>query len=125
MTMEHARHTRIDIGDAPRETKEANMSSLLKSLLDYFASPLVYLLIIIMIIYMAFSWLIAFNIVNLRNPVMAQIHGTVRRIVEPILNPLRRFIPPIGGLDIAFLVAFLGLLWVHGFVIPALGKLLS
>ena len=96
-----------------------------QSILIHFVGPILGLLMFVMFIYMAFSWLIAFNIVNLRNPAMAQIYDVVRRLVEPILTPIRRFIPPMGGLDMAFLVAFLGLLWVHGFVIPALGKLLS
>ena len=30
-------------------------------------------------------------------------------ITEPILGPLRRVIPPIGGIDISFIVAFLGI----------------
>ncbi|WP_409432394.1 YggT family protein [Litorimonas sp. RW-G-Af-16] len=93
--------------------------NLLQSILVYFVSPLISLLILIMFIYMVFSWLIAFNVVNLRNPMMAQIYGLVERIVEPILRPLRRVIPPMGGLDLAFLVAILGLYWIQGYLIPA------
>ncbi|MFY9632690.1 MAG: YggT family protein [Candidatus Cybelea sp.] len=33
-------------------------------------------------------------------------------IIEPVLNPIRRVIPPIGGLDIAFLVLLLILQFV-------------
>ena len=29
------------------------------------------------------------------------------RVIEPVLTPIRRIIPPIGGFDIAFLVLFL------------------
>ncbi len=99
--------------------------NILQSLLVYFISPLIGLLIFVMFIYMVFSWLIAFNIVNLRNPAMAQIYAITQRIVEPILTPIRRVIPPMGGLDIAFLVAILGLYWIQGFVIPSLYKLLG
>ena len=48
--------------------------SFLQSILIYFVSPLLSLLLIIFFVYMVFSWLIAFNIVNLRNPAMAQIY---------------------------------------------------
>lgn len=94
--------------------------SLLQSILIFFVSPLLQLLLIIFFVYMVFSWLIAFNIVNLRNPAMAQIFGIIQRICEPILNPIRRIVPPLGGLDMAFLVIVLGLLWIQGYVLPTL-----
>lgn len=92
----------------------------LQSILLYFVSPIISLLIFVMFIYMAFSWLIAFNIVNLRNPAMAQIYDICQRLIEPILTPIRRFVPPLGGLDLAFLVAFLGLSWLNSYVVPSL-----
>ncbi|MEP1230881.1 MAG: YggT family protein [Litorimonas sp.] len=97
----------------------------LQSILVYFISPILSFVMFAMFIYMAFSWLIAFNIVNLRNPVVGQIHSIVRRIVEPILTPIRRFVPPMGGLDLAFLVAFLGLYWAKGYLIPSLYNMLG
>lgn len=74
---------------------------------------------------MIFSWLITFNIVNLRNPAMGQIYQLTKNITEPILAPIRRFVPPMGGLDLAFLVAIMGLYWLKGFVVPALYNLLG
>lgn len=94
--------------------------SLLQSILIYFVSPLLSLLLIIFFVYMVFSWLIAFNIVNLRNPAMAQIYGVVRRICDPILEPIRRVVPPLGGLDMAFLVVVFGIYWIQGYVLPTL-----
>ncbi len=41
-------------------------------------------------------------------------------IVMPLLNPLRRIIPPVGGLDLSFLVLILAIQLV---VIPLLGRL--
>lgn len=92
----------------------------LQSLLVFFVSPLLSLLLIIFFVYMIFSWLIAFNIVNLRNPAMAQIYGVVRRICDPILEPIRRVVPPLGGLDMAFLVVVFGLYWVQGYLLPTI-----
>ena len=96
-----------------------------QSILIHFVGPILGLLMFVMIIYMAFTWLITFNIVNLRNPAMAQIYDVVRRLVEPILTPIRRFIPPMGGLDMAFLVAFLGLLWAKDWLVPTLARMLG
>lgn len=94
--------------------------SLLQSLLIYFVSPLLGLLLIVFFVYMVFSWLIAFNIVNLRNPAMAQIYDIVRRICDPILEPIRRVVPPLGGLDMAFLVVVFGIYWIQGYLLPTL-----
>ena len=46
------------------------------------------------------SWLIAFDIVNLRNRAAYAIVNGLERVTAPFLAPFRRFIPPIGGLDI-------------------------
>jgi len=96
------------------------LMTLMQSLIVYLLAPLLGLLFWIFVAYMIFSWLIAFNIVNLRNPAMAQIYGVIRRICDPILDPIRKIIPPIGGLDMAFLVVVLGLSWIRGYVVPML-----
>lgn len=57
--------------------------------------------------YMILSWLVFFNVVNLRNPTMARIADVLDRITAPILEPFRRIIPSVGGLDISFLIAVL------------------
>jgi len=99
--------------------------TLLQSLITFFIGPILALIFYVLIIYMIFSWLLAFNIVNLRNPIMRQIYDVVRSITEPILNPVRRFVPPIGGLDMAFLVVILVLFWLRGFVLPMLYNLVG
>jgi len=43
------------------------------------------------------SWLVAFEVVNLRNRVVGSIAHTLSAISRPILAPFRRFIPPLGG----------------------------
>ena len=99
--------------------------NILQSLLIYFVSPILGLLILVLFAYMIFSWLIAFNVVNLRNPAMAQIYTIVNNIAEPIIRPFRRIIPPMGGLDLAFLAAILLLYWLQGFLVPELIRMLG
>ncbi len=99
--------------------------NLLQSIIVFFVSPVLMFIQLALIIYMIFSWLVALNIVNLRNQGMAQIYQLSRSIVEPILTPLRRFIPPLGGLDMAFFVAFLGLVWMRQYVLPSLVNMLG
>lgn len=97
--------------------------SLIDSIIIYFISPVISVLLIILFVYMIFSWLIAFNVINLRNPAMAMIYNLVSSIVEPILTPLRRIIPPLGGFDMAFLVLAMGLYWAQGYLLPTLMRI--
>jgi YggT family protein len=46
------------------------------------------------------SWLIAFDVINMRNHIVFQIVKFLDAVTRPILRPLRRFIPPLGGIDI-------------------------
>lgn len=53
------------------------------------------------------SWLLAFNVLNGRQPFVAQVWDGLGRLLEPIYGPIRRFLPPMGGLDLAPLVAII------------------
>lgn len=55
------------------------------------------------------SWLISFQVLNLRQEFVAQIWHGLQRIMEPIYAPIRRILPPMGGLDLAPLVALVGI----------------
>lgn len=54
------------------------------------------------------SWLINFQVLNYRQPLVGQIWEGLTRLLEPIYGPLRRILPPMGGLDLAPLVALVG-----------------
>jgi YggT family protein len=58
---------------------------------------ILYGLIILLFVEVIFSWV---------NP-HAPLAPMVRAMNEPLMRPLRRFIPPIGGVDLSPLVAFL------------------
>jgi YggT family protein len=47
------------------------------------------------------SWLIAFNVVNVRNQFVAMIADFLYRITEPALRPIRNMMPNLGGIDIS------------------------
>ncbi len=64
------------------------------------------------------SWLVAFNVINTRNPVVWRLLDILDRITTPILAPFRMFIPPIGGLDLSFLIAFLVIEGIQRFLLP-------
>ena len=68
------------------------------------------------------SWLIAFNVVNTRNPAVAMIAEFLYRITEPVLRPIRRRLPNFGGIDISFIVLILIIYFIQWVVIPNLAK---
>ncbi|MEP2781841.1 MAG: YggT family protein [Pseudoruegeria sp.] len=63
----------------------------------------------VMIAHIIMSWLINFQVLNLRQPLVAQIWYGLNRLLEPIYGRIRSFLPNMGGLDLAPLVALLGL----------------
>ncbi len=69
------------------------------------------------------DWLVAFNVVNVRNPVVAQIGEVLYRITEPALRPIRNLLPNLGGVDISPIILILLLLFIsrllHEFAVPA------
>lgn len=64
----------------------------------------------IMIAHIVMSWLINFQVLNLRQPLVAQIWYGVNNLLEPIYGRIRRILPNTGMLDLAPLVAFIGLI---------------
>lgn len=55
------------------------------------------------------SWLISFDVLNVRQPIVGQIWYTLQRILEPIYGPIRRVLPNMGGIDLSPIAALLGL----------------
>ena len=55
------------------------------------------------------SWLVAFNVVNRSNPYVRQIGYALDRLTEPLLRPIRRVLPDLGGIDISPIVLLIGL----------------
>ena len=47
------------------------------------------------------SWLVAFGVINVRNQVIRVIVDLLYRVTEPVLRPIRRFLPNLGGIDIS------------------------
>ena len=61
----------------------------------------------IMIAAAIFSWLYAFNVINSRNQFVNMIGRFLYAVTEPVLKPIRRFMPDLGGVDISPIVVFI------------------
>lgn len=55
------------------------------------------------------SWLINFDVLNVRQPLVGQIWFTLQRILEPLYAPIRRYMPDLGGIDLSPIVALVTL----------------
>ncbi|MEX0369782.1 MAG: YggT family protein [Tateyamaria sp.] len=73
----------------------------------------------IMIIHTIMSWLINFQVLNRHQPIVGQIWPGLNRLLEPIYQPIRRVMPDTHPLDLAPLVAFVGLIAIRSFILPA------
>ena len=63
----------------------------------------------IVIIHIILSWLINFQVLNLRQPIVASIWDGTSRLLEPAYSRIRKFLPNLGGIDLAPLVLLIGL----------------
>jgi YggT family protein len=60
-----------------------------------------------------FSWLVAFNVVNVRNSVVGMIGDFLFRITEPALRPIRNLMPNLGGIDISPVILILIIIFIR------------
>ena len=66
------------------------------------------------------SWLISFQVLNLYQPLVAQIWTGLNRLLEPIYGPIRRILPNTQPLDLSPLVAFIILISLRDYILPEL-----
>jgi YggT family protein len=79
----------------------------------------------IMIAHIILSWLVTFNVVNLRQPVVASLWDGLNRLLEPVYAPIRRMLPNTGALDLAPLAAFIILIAAQDIILPGIRQSLQ
>jgi YggT family protein len=78
------------------------------------------LLVIAIIISAVLSWLVAFDVINLRNPMVYNIARFLDAVTRPILRPVQKIIPPIGGVDISPIIVLLVIQGIRIYLLPQL-----
>ena len=63
-----------------------------------------------------FSWLFAFNVINSSNRFVATLGQFFYNVTEPVLRPIRRFMPDLGGIDISPIVVLLIIFFLRSFL---------
>jgi YggT family protein len=79
----------------------------------WLVSELIWLYIYILIAAAVLSWLIAFNVVNIRNDVVRGIASFLYTVTEPALRPIRNMLPAMGGIDISPIILMIGLMFLE------------
>ena len=70
---------------------------------------LINIVVMLVIVQFVMSLLISFNVVNLHNDFVAAIWRAVNALLDPVLKPIRRYMPDTGAIDISPMVLIIGL----------------
>jgi YggT family protein len=81
--------------------------------INYVLTLYIYVIIIVAIM----SWLVAFNIINMRNNFVSSIYYGLNALTEPLLRPIRRVLPDLGGIDISPVILILIIVFIQSVVI--------
>lgn len=95
------------------QSKEAPMYAVY-SLISF----LVQLYIFVIVLQVALSWLIAFDVVNANNDAAKRLTETLKKLTDPVYTPIRKFVPPIGGIDLTPLIVIIGIQLLAGLLLP-------
>ncbi|HMS93997.1 MAG TPA: YggT family protein [Tabrizicola sp.] len=55
------------------------------------------------------SWLLNFQVLNIRQPLVSQLWSTLNRLLEPLYGNIRRLLPNMGGIDLAPLIVLIAI----------------
>ena len=90
-----------------------------------FISYVLQLYIYVLIALAVLSWLVAFNVVNMRNPFVAGLVQLLVAVTEPVLRPIRRMLPNLGGIDISPIIVVLIIIFIQSVILPNLYRMLA
>jgi YggT family protein len=74
----------------------------------------------VVIVQVILSWLISFNIVNTNNPFVYRLYYSLEKILEPLLRPIRNFLPNLGGIDLSPIILLIGVGFVERLLISSI-----
>jgi YggT family protein len=75
------------------------------------------LYLFIIFVWVIASWLQMFGVINTRNPMVRNILNALSAFVEPVIAPIRRVIPSMGGLDLSPIILIFALYFVRDMLV--------
>jgi YggT family protein len=88
------------------------------SFLEFIIGSLLELLKWAIILAAILSWLVAFDVINLRNRFVYSMSRFLDAVTRPVLAPVQRIIPPLGGVDISPIIVILLIQGVEMYLLP-------
>ena len=70
----------------------------------------------VLIINALLSWLIAFNVLNTSNRLVYSLLDISYKMTDPLLKPIRNFLPTLGNIDISPVVLILLLMFLRNLI---------
>src|SRR5580692_5222000 len=70
----------------------------------------------VLVIGAVMSWLVSFGVINMHNRIVQMVSDFIYRITDPLLRPIRRILPPMGGLDLSPLVLIFIIMFLQSFI---------
>lgn len=74
----------------------------------------------IIILQVAVSWLIAFDVINAGNQKAQNLIALLKKATDPVYKPIQKYVPPIGGLDLTPLIVIIGVSFIGNILIGIL-----
>lgn len=75
----------------------------------YFISQLIDLYILVIVLHIAVSWLVIFKVIDIENPQARNLVNLLQKLTDPVMKPVQKYIPAIGGIDLTPVVVIIGL----------------
>lgn len=90
------------------------------AMIAYILNQLIGLYILVILVTVIMSWLISFNVINRHNRAVDAIWRTGNALTEPVMGPVRRVLPNLGGIDISPIIVLVVLQAINGYIIRPL-----
>ena len=83
----------------------------------FFVAYCIKLYMWVFIIDVILNWLVSLNVINTSSHFVYLIGTALRRLTNPVLQPIRRRMPDLGGIDVSPVIAILGLVFLRDVVV--------
>lgn len=101
------------------------MYELLTALNVYFIGPILTILFIGIVVYIIMGWLFQFGTISRQDPRFFGIWNFLHGVIEPVVRPVRRYVPTPGGLDLPLLVVLLTIVFMRDFFVQWVIRLIT
>jgi YggT family protein len=86
--------------------------------IEWLVNTVLGLYLTVIIVGAVMSWLVAFDVINLRNKLVSTVYDLCDRLTTPALAPIRKVIPNLGGVDLSPVVLIIGIQMLQRFAVP-------